>query len=210
MENKPKVHFKKREHVIPQCFGRFTPDNLILYKDVCDECNQYFGENLELFLAKDTIEGIKRYSHGIKPKTPVKKRLRVKSKICEGEWKGTIVVERYQEPGKIGLEKVLQAGFFNKLKHEYVFFEPDQIPTREGLEQKGYDLKEHMVWLIAEDGEELDFLIDSLRNKGINISSKDDLIKQSRLGQEVKVETELTIDRVIFRGISKIALNYLL
>lgn len=26
IEEKPVSSFKKREHVIPQCFGRFTPD----------------------------------------------------------------------------------------------------------------------------------------------------------------------------------------
>ena len=81
LEDKPQSNFQKREHVIPQCFGKFTPDNLILYNDVCDECNQYFSENLELFLGRDTLEGIERFRHGIKSKSHINNRKRIKSKI---------------------------------------------------------------------------------------------------------------------------------
>jgi hypothetical protein len=40
-------YFTKVEHVIPQSFGHFE-NNLTLRNVVCDDCNQYFGDNLEL------------------------------------------------------------------------------------------------------------------------------------------------------------------
>ena len=124
--------------------------------------------------------------------------------------KGVIVVERYQgNTDEIGLEKVLQARFFNKYKQEYDYFEPQYIPPANELERDGYDIKGKMVWLIAEEGEELNSLIATLNIKGIKVKSKDTLIKQDRVCEKVKVETELTVDRVIFRGLSKIAFNYL-
>ena len=210
LEEKNKESYKKREHVIPQCFGKFSPDNIILYEMVCDECNQYFGEKIELFLGKDSFEGIERLRHGIKPKNYLKNRRRVKSKICEGEWKGVIVVERYQdESDEVGLEKVVQAGFYNKFKDEYEYFEPNDIPTAEELQKNGYDVKGKMVWLIAEEGDELDSLITLLKQKGINIRSQNEFIKKDRTDERFKVETNLTADRVIFRGLSKIAYNYL-
>lgn len=55
LEDKPISEYRKREHVIPQCFGNFMPNNLILHKTVCDNCNQYFGDIIELNLGKDTI-----------------------------------------------------------------------------------------------------------------------------------------------------------
>lgn len=210
LEDKSPDSFKRREHVMPQCFGRFNPDNLILYNQVCDQCNDYFGKRLELFLGRDTAEAIERLRHGFKPKEPLKKRKRLKSKIAEGEWKGVIVVEKYSaETGSVGLEKVLQVGFFNKYKQEYDFFEPHDIPTEEKLREAGYETKDSMIWLIAGNEDELDSLIDLLGEKGIKISSKDNLIKQDRIGEKIVVETEVTIDRVIYRALSKIAFNYI-
>jgi hypothetical protein len=58
-----KKSFNKREHVIPQAFGRFQPKNFILNdrkkkdKKVCDDCNAKFGRELEEYLAKDSYEG---------------------------------------------------------------------------------------------------------------------------------------------------------
>ena len=150
---KDKNYFTNREHVIPQCFGKFYPDNLILYETVCDECNQYFGEKIELFLGRDSFEGIERLRHGIKPKKPLEHPRRVKSKICEGESKGVIIRERYQGHSKgIGIEKVIQAGFYNKYTDGYDYFEPNDIPSSDELQESGYDIKNKTVWLIAEEG----------------------------------------------------------
>jgi len=45
------VSFKKSEHVLPQSFGVFE-NNFTLNGVVCDSCNKYFGDNLELDLAR--------------------------------------------------------------------------------------------------------------------------------------------------------------
>ncbi len=195
---------------MPQCFGKFTPDNLILYDHVCDECNGYFGQKLELFLGRDSYEAIERLRHGLKPKESLKNRRRIRSKIIEGKWKNVIVTEKlHTDASNIGLEKAVQAGFFNTATNEYDFFEPKDIPNARELERRGYELKKKMVWLVAEESNELDCLVDTLREKGVNIKPKDELIKENIEGEEVKVETNITIDRVIIRAISKIAFNYL-
>ena len=51
--------FIKVEHVIPQSFGLFK-NNLTL-KCVCDVCNQFFGDNLEMIMGRDSFEGLFRY-----------------------------------------------------------------------------------------------------------------------------------------------------
>jgi len=60
LEDKPSDSFKKTEHVLPQSFGKFK-NNLTLNKIVCDTCNQYFGDNLELPLGRETLEGMARF-----------------------------------------------------------------------------------------------------------------------------------------------------
>jgi len=210
LEAKKEEYFTNREHVIPQCFGKFAPDNLILYQTVCDECNQYFGEKIELFLGRDSLEGIERLRHGIKAKKALRNRRRVKSKVYEGEWKGVIVTEKAQKnSNEIGLEMVLQAGFYNKFKHEYDYFEPEDIPRADDLLKNGYDFKNKMVWMIAKEGSELDSLVELLNKKGVQVKSNNHLVRQTKEGEKVTVESNLVIDRVIFRGLSKIAFNYL-
>lgn len=52
------------EHVIPQAFGSFSSETPTL-KCVCDECNGGFGETLDIYLARETVEGVVRYKNGI-------------------------------------------------------------------------------------------------------------------------------------------------
>ncbi len=55
--------FRGVEHVIPQAFGRFGSETPTL-DCVCDDCNAYFGRELDQLLARETYEGISRYSRG--------------------------------------------------------------------------------------------------------------------------------------------------
>jgi hypothetical protein len=55
--------FRGVEHVIPQGFGRFGSETPTL-DCVCDDCNSYFGRDLDQLLTRDTYEGISRYRHG--------------------------------------------------------------------------------------------------------------------------------------------------
>lgn len=207
LEEKPPEKYQNREHVIPQCLGRFSPDNLILYKSVCDDCNQYFGDKLELFLGRDSYESIERAKHGIEPKKPLKNKRRVKSKVIEGKWKGVIVEQvKADMPGEIGIRNCMQAGFFNKFTNEYKYFEPKDIPTARELEKTGYDLKK-TIWMFADDPE-LPQLLEVLKEKGINIAAKDDLVEPEQPTGSMEVESEVTIDRTISRALSKIAFNY--
>ena len=67
LEDKSVSSFQHTDHVIPQAFGRFQ-NNLTLNELVCDDCNQYFGDSIELSLGRDSLEGIARYNHGIRSK----------------------------------------------------------------------------------------------------------------------------------------------
>jgi hypothetical protein len=58
----PDPEYRKREHVIPQAFGLFEPDNLLLRKEVCEDCNAYFGRELEVKGARASVEGIHRFT----------------------------------------------------------------------------------------------------------------------------------------------------
>jgi hypothetical protein len=48
------------EHVIPEAFGLFGPETMVLKDAVCHRCNQGFGGTLDLVLARDSYEGLLR------------------------------------------------------------------------------------------------------------------------------------------------------
>jgi hypothetical protein len=211
----PTSEYIKREHVIPRLFGTFFPINLILSKTVCDSCNAYFGDNLELFLGRDTYEGLLRYQYGIRSKKLNQKYSRLKLKISSGPLKGMLVKPKYSDlPGKIDInqEQILQVGFLKKGTYQYDYFEPQNIPTSEELEGNGYDLKENnSVRIVANDRNEIKYLIDLLRSKGIESSQLEDRKwKEYQIEKgDIPVEIDAKIDRTIHRGLSKIAFNYL-
>jgi len=205
--------FKKREHVLPQCFGKFKSGNLILKGIVCDECNQYFGDQLELPLGRDTIWGVERYRHGIKPgKQP--KHKRIKFKILEGELAGIIVTPIYSEAGEhIDNLPVLQVGIFNNLTNRFDYYEPEEIPNVEVLKKEGMETKGIKLNLIFKDeGHEKQLLVNKLREQGYNFT---DAVTSMEWPEEVKRQNQtwvigdIKIDRVISRGFCKIAFNYL-
>jgi len=133
LEKKNSASFTKGEHVIPESFGKFE-NNFVLHKVVCDECNQYFGDNLEIDLARDTYEGsIARYDHGIKKPSEFKtigKKSRIKIRVKEGPLKGSYEYPIYMpQRGKICLEPLPQVGFLRADSSGYDYFLLDEIPS---------------------------------------------------------------------------------
>ena len=118
VEDKPLSSFTKVEHVMPQSFGLFT-NNFTLVNIVCDDCNQYFGDNLEIVMARDTFEGASRFKFDLKTPKEFKslgKQSRMRIKIAEGECKGAYAYREYsKEQDKIVIKPVPQIGF---LKNE--------------------------------------------------------------------------------------------
>ena len=55
-----------REHVMPQHLGKFR-ENLVLSNAVCCDCNKTLEDQLELWLGRDSVEGLHRWRFGQKP-----------------------------------------------------------------------------------------------------------------------------------------------
>jgi len=208
--NKDKNCFTNREHVIPQCFGTFYPNNLVLHNCVCNECNQYFGDEIELYMGRDTVEGVFRYQYGIKPRKFPKKHNRIFLKVPEGDLKNILVIPSPSETeGEVDFIPIMQVGFFNERTNEYEYYEPNKIPNKADLKNKGFK-KNTEIKLIAADGNELKRLAKILESKGFNIK----LITEAQPLSEHKkikltVEGNVWIDEIIYRGFCKIAFNYL-
>ncbi|TET45418.1 HNH endonuclease [candidate division TA06 bacterium] len=198
-----------RDHVIPESFGKFENNLTLHQQQVCRDCNQYFSKKLELFLGRDTVEGTFRYVSGPKdPKdfTTVKESRLLYKLAEEGPWKGAML--RRVTHDKI--DAVNQVAFQQRNTGNWVFFPIEDVPSGHELKKQGFILKgdKSFKMVVHPDfGEKK--LKQLLTEKGLDIEP-DGEVMDFKSGQEkVMVEIQQTVDKVILRGIGKIAFNYL-
>ncbi len=206
-EDKPTSAYKKVEHVIPQSFGRFE-NNFTLRRLVCDSCNKFLGDSLEIALARDTLEGQSRTDFGVKRAEEFKspgRSSRIQRKLAEGPFKGAYAFLDYSEADeKIIPKPIPQVGFRQKVLDEYVYFALDEVPERMSLETRGFDL--HAPGSIRIVGGGVAEISKKLHEKGILFQPAKEGIDGSSSSLYL---VQGTIDDTIRRAVAKIAFNYL-
>ncbi len=208
LEIKSDNSFTKAEHVLPQAFGLFQ-NNFTLTGVVCDECNQYFGDKLEIDLGRDTFEGISRYKYGIQRPKDFKtlgKRSRFRIKVAEGPVKGSLSYLEYsQKLNTVVIKPLPQVGFLNKGSLNYNYFLLEEIPNKTDLEIQGLNYSSN-VRALGNDFEEIQR---ALANKGIHPEFQTEIVFTKEESDTWLVEVEGSIDKTIYRAIAKTAFNYL-
>ena len=210
IEDKPLTSFTKVEHVIPQSFGLFA-NNFTLVTIVCDDCNQYFGDNLEIAMARDTVEGASRFNFGVKSPKEFKslgKRSRMIIKIAEGECKGAYAYREYsKKQERIVIKPVPQIGFLKNETAEYEYYLLDQIPHKTDLDRHGFDMKHPRA--IRALGIDVDTARQVLSEKGIKFEYQGEGGPSENPEEDWLCKVDALIDTTIFRAVAKIAFNYL-
>ena len=206
-EEKPASAYTKAEHVLPQSFGKFK-HNFTLIRLVCDACNQFFGDNIELLLARDTLEGQSRGDFGVKKAKNFKSpghQSRIRIKIAEGSFKGAYAFRDFSEvDGSVTLQPVPQIGFPQRESAGYKYFPLDELLDKKQLEELGLDLNPSKgIRAIGIGREELS---KRLADKGISFLHTGEVHDEST---SMLCEVQGTIDNTILRGVAKIAFNYL-
>ena len=114
--------------------------------------------------------------------------------------------------GHIDNEPVLQVGIFNSQTNCFDYYTPDEIPHVEELKKRGRETKNIKLTLIFRNDEENKLLLSKLTQQGYKMS---DQVTSMDWPDEVKSQNQtlaggqITLDRVISRGLCKIAFNYL-
>ncbi|RKY42881.1 MAG: hypothetical protein DRP85_01590 [Candidatus Makaraimicrobium thalassicum] len=210
LKDEKSIPFKKTEHVLSQSFGLFE-NNFTLNGVVCDSCNQYFGDNLELDLARGTLEGGFRFEHGIKEPKEFKslgKRDPVIRKVDEGPWKGAYAYKIYSETDDaVVIIPAPQVGFLNKATNGFDYYLIDNIPDLSELRQKGYDIDNPKGMFVPL--KHVKAIKKALNEKGIPFKMTEGLDCSLQNGQQLKCKVKGSIDDKIMRGVAKIAFNYL-
>jgi hypothetical protein len=204
------VSFKNTEHVLPQSFGLFE-NNFTLNGVVCDSCNKYFGDNLELDLARGTLEGGFRFEHRIKDPKEFKslgKRDPIIIKVDEGPFKGAYAYKIYsKEDEAVVITPAPQVGFLNGITNKFDYYLLDKIPEMSELRQKGYDIDNPKGMFVPL--KHVDVVKKALNERGIPFKIIEELDFPIQKGQQWKCRVDGSIGDRIMRGVAKIAFNYL-
>ena len=117
-----------REHVIPEAFGKFT-NNFTLLSEVCGECNQYFGDKLEIVLARGSYEAIARIEQEISPPEGVENLIqgRIDISLSSANEEKGLVLAFVEREGRLSVEPQPQVRFSSKSGDGFFYVTNDEL-----------------------------------------------------------------------------------
>jgi|GEM_PF-2450410 len=205
---KPLDHFN-REHVLSECFGRYE-GNFVLIHLVCEECNSYFANNLELRLGRGSYEGIERFRLGIAPKSKTrgatKNQRFVEARRDGGPHDGAFYEWQLSNSGTV--IPVQQIGVARSEAGPFTWYRASGCPTGDELRAQGFAKGATCFQLAGFTPEQG---IQFLRGLGYEPEENPQVMPED-VDPDGKVALKIggTIDRVLMRAVAKIAFNYLI
>jgi hypothetical protein len=202
------VAFARPEHVIPRAFGHFEA-NLTIFC-VCQECNQWFGDHLEVSFNRNSGEALMRLMSGVKPHSEAAEVRGHRIEITAGEgsmrFPGAKSYFTQSADGtKLVAAFVPQVGFAPTETNEPILFTEPEL-TREIVKQ--YASYECLI--IGETEEDYERLSAKLQELGSRAESV--LWWHPNPSLQLVLEplnVNYRLDDGVFRTIGKIAFNYL-
>ncbi len=198
-----------REHDIPQAYGRFE-DNLVL-DCVCKDCNDYFSKELDLKLARDTVEGMERAKAGLLKPSDFKtlgKRSTTRVQFAkEGPLQGAWGIHTVDPSGEaVVVAPLPQVGYSASPDGPIEWFLADALPGKEVVGEK-LGLKKGDRVCIRVEGLNREKAQEALAAMGYD--PPDDVAERPPISGPVRAETVGVIAEPEFRAVTKIAMNYL-
>jgi len=176
---------------------------------VCSECNQYFGNKLEVRFTRGTFEALLRYDKGLKPAPQgVIKLPYVEPALPPGtEWSGVRLGPRMEE--KLRVHLLPQVAFRERSTPGWVHITA-QEGERDALADTSH-LDTSSARLFAGSLEERDSLLAKLRGHGITFTRVENFAAPQGLfdGRDLEVELTVTVNKGIRRCAAKYVFNYL-
>ena len=196
------------EHVMPKSLGRFT--NSPVLNCVCRACNHFFGDELELFLASDTVEAILRVRHGVGTRKDAQKlrKTRLTIKVTEqGDWHGARLELQFDASiMNFRATPFPQVAFKKKVEPAWHWFLESDLKRSEDFEQYRTDTETR---IFASDVVVFQRLLEKLKQIGIDFHEHGKLQPPETHSGMIEAWVESTLDDTILRAVGKIAFNYL-
>src|ERR1019366_4334607 len=197
-----------RDHVIPEAFGLFE-GNFVL-ACVCTACNQFFGDTVELKLARDSIEAHDRVRVGLKDARQFQALGKRSTTYVEfGTDSPAPGAHGYLVPPKEGPDLAVtvkpRVGFGHSADGPFDWRPIDQLPTKDELAALGVR-KGEPLYMQTQGEAPIEEFQSALATKGIPFSVTSEVPPPAGAAH---VEVVYTLARPEFRALTKIALNYL-
>lgn len=200
-----------REHVIPEAFGSYGADTMVLANDeVCQECNSRLGREIDQILSRDSYEALIRanslpQSHGVGERfAPRRCRIYVPDEEQFGILRGARLAIDWNTRRPKLLNQVIVRSSVGTL-HTFLvneFHEADQIMLK--------NLPRGAIRVVGTDPDELEALMKMVRDCGVRLERRETVQAPPALVQpDIPTVIEGRIDTRTWRAIAKIAFNYL-
>jgi hypothetical protein len=196
---------------MPQAFGTFAPQSLVLNDCVCKDCNNYVGRTLEFALSRDSMEAVLRLRYGIKPASEAKELpyRRLELKVGQpGPWFGATMVLEVDGTGT-GIEPVPvpQVALKWKGESEWLWFLEKDMDARRLAPYK--DAKGMVeIRILGPSRDDHNRLVEKLKELDIKFVEQGSLKEPIAKDGTVGIQIGFQVDSTIFRAIAKIAFNY--
>jgi HNH endonuclease len=165
-----------RDHVIPEAFGRFM--NNFVVTCVCTDCNQFFGDELELAPGRNSRESIMRLHHGLNaPAGAAKLRYdRVKLTVSQpGPWRGAQIILAVDGTGtKLDTKPVPQVALRKKDEENWTWLPEADLTLPSVLDP--YRNPQSVIQVVGPSQDDVDRLTAKLKEMGIEFNERGTLL----------------------------------
>jgi hypothetical protein len=195
------------EHVLSRAFGKFKDAPVL--RCVCKECNQFFGDKLEVRFARGGFEGLLRYRNRVKTPAcgPVHLQY-VELTIPEGDWEG-VRMKLVKDDIELRVRLIPQVGFHEAENRRWINHTIDEITA--GALAASPHLKKSEMRIYAPSLQDHEDILQRLKEAGVNFTALGTFNPPAYLlsGEDIPVEVNFTVNLGIRRCIAKYAFNYL-
>ena len=200
-----------REHVIPEAFGSYGADTMVLgNNEVCEECNSGLGREIDQILSRDSFEALLRANslpqgHGAGERfSPRRSRIYLPDEEQFGILRGARLAIDWNTRRPKLLDQIIIRSRDGQL---HTFLADEFQGADASLFQ---DLERGAVRVVGTDQDKFEALAHLVRDRGIQIGNRESLSVPSALvPPEIRTVIEGQIDIRTWRAIAKIAFNYL-
>jgi HNH endonuclease len=200
-----------REHVIPEAFGTYGADTMLLNNnEVCSDCNTTLGRDLDQILSRDSFEAMIRANslpqeQGAGERfSPRRAWLHVPDKEPFGVLRGARMAIDPNTRRPTLLDQIIVRSKDGGLR---IFLQHD-FPQADA--RIFHDLPPHAIQVIGLNREKVEVLMQMVRDRGISLTDREAVDPPAGILQsEIRAVTEGRIDVRTWRAIAKIAFNYL-
>jgi HNH endonuclease len=192
------------EHVIPRSFGLFR--NGLTLHCVCDDCNQFFANHLELYFARETGESIVRFQYGLRDKTAGHpgSRLTVRVKAPGPIFGAKVLLAPNAQVNGMEIIYMPQVGFAEENSEDWVWYLPEELNS-EIIRALKPGSRVQYFRTSPEEEKHLRTRLRELDFPATQHIRRDTILPQA----EMTASVTYTFDTTIRRCVAKIAFNYL-